>query len=224
MIRGNFILFGYGISYIVITVLSLLEVLSISQIALLSLSIASFLFALADFFNIGGRLIVELFRRIYVYLLIKFNRKLIADLKKITDDIPTNIKKYNRKMPLAKRTINKANRIHSKIMKSHEKEERRRDTLISILLYIMATIALIISFASSLDLYLPDRFQEAFALLPMGILFINMFFESSRYDFTVLFTGSADRILREEINPEIGIIEERVNAWTSSQTASIIAN
>lgn len=64
MKKSSCILLGYGLGYIIIAILTVYGNISLTPKDLLPLSIASFIFALAEFCDIGGRLLILCFRQL----------------------------------------------------------------------------------------------------------------------------------------------------------------
>ena len=63
MKKSSIILLGYGLGYVIISILVAIDFISLSSQDILPLSIASLIFSLAEFWNVGVRLIMQKAKR-----------------------------------------------------------------------------------------------------------------------------------------------------------------
>ena len=64
MKKSSMILLGYGLGYIIISILVATNFISLSSKDILPLSVASLIFSLAEFWNVGVRLIILSIRQL----------------------------------------------------------------------------------------------------------------------------------------------------------------
>ena len=64
MKKSSIILLGYGLGYVIISILVAIDFISLSSQDILPLSIASLIFSLAEFWNVGVRLIILSLRQL----------------------------------------------------------------------------------------------------------------------------------------------------------------
>lgn len=181
MKKSSLILLGYGLGYITISFLTAFNCVSLTSKDLLPLSIASLMFALAEFCNSGGKLLILTIYQILFLAFAAISYRRFIRFKKYID------KKYCKKQNkflfniylyyygVAKFV---ANFFSLKIENRYKKLQST--CVLTQLLYILATSALVIllTVIPQDTIKTSDSFNNAIALLPLGLMFINVFFDS----------------------------------------------
>ena len=174
MKKSSIILLGYGLGYVIISILVAIDFISLSSQDILPLSIASLIFSLAEFWNVGVRLIILSLRQLAFrfFAMMAFTR-----FKKFKTYVEKAYLKKSQKNNLRFNFelyfywYNKCIANHFSRTLRRQLENLHKTSSISLMLNVAAPVALVVLFA-----IMPHSI--AVSLVPLGLMFINVFFES----------------------------------------------
>lgn len=183
MKRSSFILLGYGLGYIIISSLVFFNYISLSSKDILPLSIASLIFALAEFWNTGFRLLILSFRQLAfrffaMMAFIRFRKFKIYVEKKYSKEHKSSKFRFNFELYFYWYNKCIANHFSSAIRK--QLINLKKTSTITLLLNIAAPLSLVVLLAIMPHdiVQTSEAFNNSISLMPLGLMFINVFFES----------------------------------------------
>lgn len=183
MKKSSFILLGYGLGYIIISFLVAFKCITLSSKDILPLSIASLIFALAEFWNSGLKLLILSFRQLAfrffaMMAFIRFRKFKIYVEKKYLKKAKNSEVCFNFKLYFYWYNKCIANHFSRAIRKQFI--NLQKTSIITLLLNIAAPLSLVVLLAIMPHniVQTSEAFNNAISLMPLGLMFINVFFES----------------------------------------------
>lgn len=183
MKKSSMILLGYGLGYIIISILVATNFISLSSKDILPLSVASLTFSLAEFWNVGVRLIILSIRQLAFrfFAMMAFTR-----FKKFKTYVEKAYLKKSQKnnmrfnFELYFYWYNKCIANHFSQALRRKFENLQKTSSISLMLNVAAPTALVVLLAIMPYniIQTSESFNSAISLVPLGLMFINVFFES----------------------------------------------
>ena len=183
MKKSSIILLGYGLGYVIISILVAIDFISLSSQDILPLSIASLIFSLAEFWNVGVRLIILSLRQLAFrfFAMMAFTR-----FKKFKTYVEKACLKKSQKNNLRFNFelyfywYNKCIANYFSRTLRRQLENLHKTSSISLMLNVAAPVALVVLFAIMPHsiIQTSEPFNNAVSLVPLGLMFINVFFES----------------------------------------------
>ena len=186
---------GFGIAFIVIAILSALKFISINNTNIILLSIAALVFALAEFCNSGLKLMniafIHLAFNLFSFIAFKRFEKLkkyiVSKKGKTENKVIYNLKMYS--YWYSKCIANFFSRC---LRKRYEK--KNSNSILSLLFYTLGGCSLVFSvvFSNTNFTIFDDLNAAAIAMLPIGLMFVNLFFESEFSNMSSKFMYNVD--------------------------------
>ena len=183
MRKSSIILLGYGLGYIIISFLVAFKYISLSTKDILPLSIASLIFALAEFWDSGLKLLILSVRQLAFrfFAMMAFARfrkfKIYVEKKYLKKPKKSNVR-FNFEMYFYWYNKCIANHFSRTIRRQYIKLQNT--SVIALLLNIAAPISLVVLLTIMPHnlVQTSEAFNNAISLMPLGLMFINVFFES----------------------------------------------
>ncbi|MCL2383355.1 MAG: hypothetical protein FWC79_04285 [Oscillospiraceae bacterium] len=193
MKKGSIMLLGYGLSYIILSVLLAFDAIDLSDYAIIYLTLASFIFALSEFLSKGFLIfIMSIFQKSFNYF--AYRGRVIID-KKVANE-KNSLKVVSRANKQASLMLS----LSDQSIYLWRKAKGRLDSnnsLLSHILYIAGTFSLVLM-AVQFDISnsLPIRnFEQTITLATLGIMLTNIFFESESTSFAEKGQAQTEKIL-----------------------------